>query len=52
MVNSNSSDSSIDQTFNQHGLVVGYTIKEKPSELSCNVISSIYPGFEGADLIV
>ena len=52
MVNSNSGDCSVDQTFVQHGLVVGYAIKEKPSELSGSVISIIYPGFEGADLIV
>ena len=42
MVNSNT----IDQ------IVVGYAIKEKPLELSGHVISSIYPSFEGADLIV
>ena len=53
VVNSSSVDSSsVDQTFVQHGVVVGYAIKEKPLELSGNVIRSIYPGFEGADLIV
>ena len=41
-----------DQTFVQCGRVVGYAIKEKPSELSGSVISSVYPGFQGAELIL
>ena len=44
--------STIDQTFVQHGGIIGYVIKEKPSELSGRVISNIYPGFQGAHMIV
>lgn len=44
--------STIDQTFVQHGAIVGYAIKEKPSELSGHVIRNVYPSFAGADIIV
>lgn len=44
--------STIDQTFVQHGGVVGYAFKENPSELTGCTIRNIYPSFGGADLIV
>ena len=46
------SSSTVDQTFIQHSRVVGYAIKEKPSELSGHVISNIYPSFQDVDMIV
>jgi len=40
------------QAFVQHGKVVGFTIKKKPSELCGAVIASTFLGFQGADMIV
>ena len=38
------------RTFVQRGVVVGYAIKEKPSELSGSVISNVYLSFQGASI--
>ena len=40
------------QAFVQHGKVVGFTIKEKPSELCGAVITNSFVGFQGADMII
>ena len=49
---SDDSVNAADQTFVQCGTVVGYAIKQQPSELSGSIISNVYPNFRGADLIV
>ena len=40
------------QAFVQHGKMVGFTIKEKPSELCGAVITNTFLGFQRADMIV
>jgi len=40
------------QTFIEHGEIVGFAIKENPCERTGNLVSSIYPNFQGADMAV
>ena len=45
-------NSSVDHTYVQYGRIVGYVLKENPLELSGHVITSSFPGFQGADMII